>query len=65
MAYYAQIKNGIVQNVIKLDSSDLESTFSTGFDYFINLGDTREPGQPGPGWTYNDQTDEFSAPEEI
>lgn len=62
MAYYAQIKNGIVENVIVLNDSNLESTFSAGFDHFINLGDTRDVDQPGPGWTYDG--DNFSPPEE-
>ncbi len=64
MAYYAQIKNGIVENVIRLDDSSLENTFSSGFDNLINLGNTRNVGDPGPGWSYDDQTEEFSPPSE-
>jgi hypothetical protein len=62
MAYYAQIKNSIVKNVIRLDDTALEATFTTGFDLLVNLGETRESGQPGPGWSYDSEEETFSPP---
>jgi hypothetical protein len=35
--HFAQIKNGIIQNIIVLDDMSLESVFSQGFDYFIRI----------------------------
>ncbi len=48
---YAQIKSGLVVNIIALDDSSLEPIFVQGFDYLINL--TGMDPQPGIGWGYD------------
>jgi hypothetical protein len=48
---YAQILNGVVQNVIILNDTSLISLFSQGFDYLIEVSQT--PGSPGIGWLYD------------
>lgn len=55
---YAQIKNGIVENVIILDDVALIPKFSEGFDYFIRV-DEMDP-QPGVLWLYDGE--KFSPP---
>lgn len=37
MMLYAQILNGVVQNIIVLDDASLIPTFSTGFDYLVRI----------------------------
>lgn len=47
---YAQIKDGIVKNVILLDDAGLASHFAIGFDSCIRIDDVSPV--PGIGWTY-------------
>lgn len=56
---YAQILNGKIVNVIVLNDDDLVSTFSEGFDFLIEI--EQNPGDPGIGWRY-DQDTGFSSP---
>lgn len=51
---YAQIKNGIIINIIKLDDSSVIDNFSTNFDYFIRI-DQLYP-RPSMGWSYSNST---------
>lgn len=55
---YAQILNGIIENIIVLDDPSLSSLFSQGFDYFIRI-DNLNP-VPQIGWLYNGSS--FSDP---
>jgi hypothetical protein len=48
---YAQISNGVIQNIIVLDDPTLEPLFVKGFDYLIRI-DNLNP-QPCMGWNYN------------
>lgn len=57
---YAQITNGIVQNTVILEDASLESLFSDGFDYFIQI-DNLNP-QPGIGWGYDGTNFSMPAP---
>lgn len=56
---YAQIKDGVVQNLIILNDAALESLFSQGFDALVNVTGT----QVGIGWTY-EAPDTFNPPAE-
>lgn len=55
---YAQILNGIIQNIIVLDDPNISSLFSQGFDYFIRI-DNLSP-TPQIGWLYDGNN--FSSP---
>lgn len=57
---YAQVKDNLIKNTIILDDSSLETIFIEGFDYLIRI-DTLDI-IPGPLWTYNSDTQEFSPP---
>lgn len=57
---FAQIKNGVVKNVITLDDITLQDLFAQGFDYFIRI-DTLDP-HPGVRWLYDAVADSFTAP---
>jgi len=48
---YAQIKNGIVENIIVLEDDSLIQTFSDGFDSFVVV-DGMDP-MPQIGWGYD------------
>lgn len=58
---YAQIKDGIVKNVIVLHDVNLISLFTIGYDQLV-LIDAVSP-KPGPSWTYDGNN--FSAPVQI
>lgn len=60
MAYYAHVVGGVVQNVIVADTWDIaDEVASTG----VQAVDVT--GQPvGIGWTYDAETEEFTAPPE-
>jgi hypothetical protein len=49
--YYAQIKSGVVENVIKLDDVNLLPTFSSGYDSVIDI--TSLNPMPSVGWLYD------------
>lgn len=55
---YAQIANGLIQNIIVLEDESLIEHFTEGFDYLIPL-DGIDPA-PHIGWAYDGS--EFSAP---
>lgn len=57
---YAQIKDGIVQNVIALNDEDLLSTFAVGFDYCIIIDQEQKP-TPAIGWSYDGEA--FNPPD--
>lgn len=48
---YAQIKNGKVANIIKLDDSNLVNTFTTNFDYCIRIDNLNII--PNINWLYD------------
>lgn len=48
---YAQVKNGIVANVIVLDETTDSSPFKKGFDSIVRV-DTL-PDRPAIGWAYD------------
>lgn len=48
---FAQIKDGIVKNIIVLDDLSLEDLFSEGFDFFIRIDEMEI--QPGVHWIYD------------
>jgi len=56
---YAQIKDGIVKNIIVLDDVSLLPLFLEGFDFIIEVSE--EPGSPGRRWGYTEQ-DGFTPP---
>ena len=56
MAIYAVIKNQIVDNIIVADTKEIAETI-TGLSC-VEI--TQEPGQPGPGWSYDGLV--FTAP---
>lgn len=58
---YAQIKNGMVQNVIVIDDSSLVSLFGKNFDDIIKVDEVYP--NPGPGWSYDRNTYSFSPPQ--
>lgn len=47
----AQVKNGIVMNIIVLDDASLAPLFTEGFDSLIRV-DQLQP-YPSIGWTYD------------
>lgn len=55
---YAQIKSGLVVNVVVLDDASLIPLFSAGFDHFIQIDNL--VGGPGKGWSYDGEN--FIAP---
>lgn len=59
---YAQIKNGIIINIIVLNNLDFYDVFLSGFDYLIRV-DTRST-VPGIGWSYDPVNDIFYNAEE-
>lgn len=58
MSLYAQIKGGIVQNVIVLDNPALEPKYLIEFDFLINI-DSVTP-KPSKGWLYDSGSGAFS-----
>lgn len=56
---YAQIKNGIVRNLIVLDDDSLAHLFAEGYDLCIRV-DQLDP-QPCIFWSYDGEN--FSAPD--
>lgn len=48
---FAQVKDGIVKNIVVLDDMGLAPLFSEGFDYFIRVDQI--PNYPGPGDSYD------------
>lgn len=58
---YAQIKNQIVINTIKLDDSEMENQFSQGYDSLIRIDELEII--PSIDWTYDGE--EFIAPQII
>jgi len=59
MPYFAKVNNGVVQSVIVADAdyiSTLDGEYIEAFD------DGRRGCYPGPGHTYDDNTDSFRAP---
>lgn len=55
---YAQIKNGIIQNIIDLEDASLIPLFSQGFDFFVDI--TKLQPYPSPGHSYDGNS--FSLP---
>lgn len=51
---FAQIKDGIVSNIIVLDDETLIPLFKEGFDDIVRV-DQLQP-YPSPGWTYDGNT---------
>ena len=60
---YAQIKNGIISNIIRLEQDSLKTRFGAdaGFDAFVRI-DLLNP-RPGPGWLYDYINQVFTEPE--
>lgn len=54
---YAQIKNGIVVNIIELNSPELETIFSDGFDALIRIDEINPT--PSIDWSYSGETFEI------
>lgn len=59
---YAQIKDNVIKNRIRLDDSNLESLFLNGFDYLIRIDELEV--QPDIGWFYDGQSFTQPSPEE-
>jgi hypothetical protein len=57
---YAQIKKGIVANVLVLEDTSLAPMFAEGFDDLVEIKDDRK--QPSIGWTYDERLEAFSPP---
>jgi len=57
---WAQIKDGIIQNVIVFDDLSLKEVFEKDYDYFINVSNMNPA--PSPGWLYDGKI--FSPPPE-
>lgn len=55
---FAQIKDGIVQNCIVLNDTDIQDLFLEGYDFLIQVDDL-DP-QPGIGYSYDGVN--FTAP---
>lgn len=55
---YAQIKDGIICNIVVLEDESILSQLSYGYDAVIEV--SSDPGSPGIGWSWDGQI--FSAP---
>lgn len=62
MAYYARVKETIVQDIIVLDDPTLLPLFSEGFDYAVAV--EIEPGGVQLGWIFDNVSGQFTPPPE-